>query len=80
VLCPGLTRTEFQERGGYRVGVPDAMWQSADEVARAGLAACARGDAVEVPGWHNKALVSTVRILPMAVQRRLAGQVTRRLR
>lgn len=80
VLCPGLTRTRFQERGGYEVGLPDLVWQSADEVARAGLEACARGDAVEVPGWHNKALVSTVRILPLAVQRALAGQVTRRLR
>ncbi len=79
-LYPGLTRTEFQSRGGYRVVVPDALWQTADEVARAGLAACARGDAVEVPGWHNKALVSSVRILPMALQRRLAGQVTKRLR
>jgi uncharacterized protein len=77
-LCPGLTRTEFQDRGGYRIGLPEFAWQQADEVARAGLAAVARGDAIEVPGLHNKALVSTVRVLPMTVQRRLAAEVTKR--
>lgn len=79
-LCPGLTRTEFQERGGYRIGVPDFAWQEADEVARAGLEAAARGDAVEVPGLHNKAMVSTMRVLSMGVQRRVASEVTKRFR
>lgn len=80
VLHPGLTRTEFQQRGGYQIGVPDFMWQQADAVAQAGLAALARGDAVEVPGWHNKVLVSTVRVMPMALQRFAANQVTTRFR
>jgi uncharacterized protein len=80
VLHPGLTRTEFQQRGGYEIGLPDMFWQSADEVAAAGLAAVARGDAVEVPGWHNKVLVSSVRVMPMALQRFAANQVTTRFR
>jgi uncharacterized protein len=80
VLHPGLTRTQFQERGGYAIGLPDVFWQSADEVAAAGLAAVARGDAVEVPGWHNKVMVSSVRVLPMALQRFAAAQVTARFR
>lgn len=80
VLHPGLTRTEFQSRGGYRIGLPDLFWQTADEVAEAGLTAVARGDAVEVPGWHNKVMVSSVRVLPMAVQRFAANQVTTRFR
>jgi short-subunit dehydrogenase len=80
VLCPGLTRTEFQARGGYEIGVPERFWQGADEVARAGLEACAAGRAVEVPGWHNKALVQGVRLLPMGLQRRVAAEVTRRFR
>jgi uncharacterized protein len=79
-LHPGLTRTEFQSRGGYRIGLPDAFWQTADAVARAGLEAVGRGDAVEVPGWHNKVLVSSVRVMPMALQRFAAAQVTRRFR
>jgi uncharacterized protein len=80
VLHPGLTRTEFQRRGGYEIGLPEMFWQSADEVAAAGLAAIGRGDAVEVPGWHNKVLVSSVRVLPMALQRFAANQVTTRFR
>jgi short-subunit dehydrogenase len=80
VLHPGLTRTEFQQRGGYEIGLPDMFWQSADEVATAGLAAVTRGDAVEVPGWHNKVLVSSVRVMPMALQRFAANQVTTRFR
>jgi short-subunit dehydrogenase len=80
VLHPGLTRTEFQQRGGYNIGLPDAFWQSPGEVARAGLDAVAANDAVEVAGWQNKVLVSSVRVLPMAVQRFAAGQVTRRFR
>jgi short-subunit dehydrogenase len=79
-LHPGLTRTEFQQRGGYRIGLPDLFWQSADQVAEAGLAAVGRGDAVEVPGWHNKVLVSSVRVMPMALQRFAASQVTSRFR
>src|SRR4051812_46698592 len=34
VVCPGFTRTEFQERASYDAGrVPGFMWQDADEVA-----------------------------------------------
>jgi uncharacterized protein len=80
VLHPGLTRTEFQQRGGYTIGLPGPFWQSADAVARAGIEAVGRGDAVEVPGWHNKVWVSSVRMMPMALQRFAAAQVTRRFR
>jgi short-subunit dehydrogenase len=80
VLHPGLTRTEFQDRGGYRIGLPDMFWQTADEVAAAGIEAVRRGAAVEVPGWHNKVLVSSVRVMPMSLQRLAASQVTTRFR
>lgn len=79
-LCPGLTRTEFQDRGGYEIGVPGAFWQSADEVARSGLDAAARGRPVEVTGWHNKVLTTSVRKLPMGVVRWASSQVATRMR
>ncbi len=77
-LCPGLTRTEFQDRGGYDVTAPGFTWQTADEVARAGLDAVARGKAVEVTGWHNKVIATSVRKLPMGAVRYLSTQVTER--
>lgn len=79
-LCPGLTRTEFQERGGFQLDVPGLAWQSADLVARSGLDAAARGKPVEVPGWHNKALTAGARMMPMGPVRWASGQVTRRMR
>jgi short-subunit dehydrogenase len=80
VLHPGLTRTEFQQRGGYSIGLPDMFWQSPAVVAAAGIEALRSGNAVEVPGWHNKVLVSSVRVMPMALQRFAAAQVTTRFR
>lgn len=64
-LCPGLTRTEFHERGSYTIDeFPDFVWQSAEEVARAGLDAAANGDRRHIPGAINKAMVGAIRVLP----------------
>lgn len=64
-LCPGLTRTEFHERGDYTIDeFPDFVWQTAEEVARAGLAAAAAGDRRHIPGAINKAMVGAIRVLP----------------
>jgi short-subunit dehydrogenase len=70
-IAPGLTRTEFQQRGGQDVShIGDWAWQSADQVARAALAALDRGRALVVPGLHNKSLQVGLRMLPAAVARR----------
>jgi short-subunit dehydrogenase len=79
-VCPGLTRTEFQDKGGYDVSTPGFTWQSADDVARSGLDAAERGRVVEVTGWHNKVLTTSVRKLPMDVVRWSSTQVGRRFR
>jgi short-subunit dehydrogenase len=78
-LCPGLTRTAFQERAGMDdLRVPDVAWQDADEVARAGLAGAAQGRALVVPGVVNKGAVVGSRLVPMWAQRRVAGLVRAR--
>ena len=69
-LCPGLTRTEFHERGDYTIDeFPDFVWQTADEVARAGLDAAAAGERRHIPGTINKAMVGAIRVLPEPVVR-----------
>lgn len=81
VLCPGFTRTEFQERAGVDQGeVPGPLYQSADQVAKAGLDALAKNHAIVVSGWANSAAAVATRVVPPAVTRRVMGLVTRRVR
>jgi short-subunit dehydrogenase len=82
-LCPGLTKTEFQSVSGsdaYAGGYPDVVWTSAEDVARAGLAACARGRAMVVPGAVNKVLVTSTHFVPRSLVRRGAGMVMGNMR
>ena len=77
-LCPGLTRTEFQDRGGFAVSAPGFAWQDADTVAAAGLDGVAANRALVVPGALNTAVHWGTRILPGAVTRKVATVVTDR--
>jgi len=75
-LCPGLTKTEFQERSNtseYETSFPDFAWTSAESVARAGLDGVAKNRAVVVPGALYKGLVATSTITPRGLTRRLSG-------
>ena len=69
-LCPGLTRTEFHERGDYQADdFPDFAWQSADAVAVAGLDAAESGERRHIPGAVNKVMVGAIKTLPETVVR-----------
>lgn len=75
-LCPGLTRTEFQRissDGNSHTRAPSAMWLDVDDVARAGLAAAAKGRALCVPGAPYKAMAAAAAVTPRTVVRRAAG-------
>ena len=79
-LGPGLTRTEFHERGGSRADTtPSFLWQSAEAVAEAGLDGLDRSRAVVIPGAHNKVLSRAIKAAPLGlinrVRRRLSGPV-----
>ena len=79
-LCPGLTHTEFQSISnttGLESKFPEFAWMSADDVAREGLRAVADGKAICVPGVVNKSLVSTSKLTPRALTRRISGLITR---
>lgn len=79
-LCPGFTRTEFQERAGIDTsGLPGFAWMTADAVADASLAALARGDLICVPGIGNRLVAAASTAMPRAVVRRVVGAASRRM-
>ena len=81
VLCPGLTKTEFQSISnttGFESQFPSFAWTSVDSVAKAGLRGVAKGTTVIVPGLLYKVLAAISGITPRRVQRRLVRVLTRR--
>jgi hypothetical protein len=79
-LCPGFTRTEFQERAGINASdVPGFAWMSPATVADASLHALRRGNVICVPGLANRALASVVGVLPRRVTRRVSGILGKRI-
>jgi short-subunit dehydrogenase len=79
VLCPGFTKTEFQERANVpATSVPGFMWQNAPEVAKAGLDALAHNRAIIVPGSLNKILGGFSSVAPNAITRRASAMVLKR--
>lgn len=73
-LCPGFTRTEFHARGEMRMShVPGWMWQRAEDVVAASLAALRRRHPVVViPGLPYRLIVLLLRLLPAGVVRALS--------
>ncbi|HMG26056.1 MAG TPA: SDR family oxidoreductase [Acidimicrobiia bacterium] len=80
VLCPGFTRTEFQERAGLDSGsVPSFLWQTPEPVVAAALRAYDQGRAVCIPGALNQAGAAFSSTLPAGITRRIAGAVVPRV-
>ncbi|HJQ83459.1 MAG TPA: SDR family oxidoreductase [Candidatus Binatia bacterium] len=72
-VCPGFTRTEFQDKAAVDVsGVPGFAWMSADTVADQAVRAVGRGP-VLVNGVMNSVMASTVRLLPRGVLNRVVA-------
>lgn len=80
-LCPGFTRTEFQEAsvGDSLRKVPGFVWMSAESVAEFGLDAVTHGKVVAVPGIGYQIAGVASRLMPRALLRRAGGLVVRRL-
>jgi uncharacterized protein len=80
-LCPGYTRTEFQDRasaGESTNKIPDRMWQTADAVAAAGLDGVFANKPIVVPGAHNKAAAVLISALPKGAVRRIVAVGSKR--
>ncbi len=79
VLCPGFTRTEFQDRAGIdSTDVPSFLWQDATTVVQHALRAYDAGRAVCVPGPLNAATAAFAAVMPSGVTRRVAGVIVKR--
>ena len=76
-VCPGFTRTEFQDKAAVDVtGVPNFAWMSADQVADQAVRAVGRGP-VLVNGAMNSVVTSLVRVVPRSVTSRLVAAFLR---
>jgi short-subunit dehydrogenase len=75
-LCPGLTRTEFQETSNSErmtMTLPGFVWTSAASVAATGLVDVSKNRALSVPGSIYKSAVAMSGITPRFITRRLSG-------
>jgi uncharacterized protein len=80
-LCPGLTRTEFQEVASadqFADQYPDFVWSTAEEVARSALDAVIAGKTLAVPGLLNKSLAVATGVAPRGLARRISALVMNR--
>jgi short-subunit dehydrogenase len=78
-LCPGFTRTEFQDVAQVDSSrIPGFAWMQAEAVVEASLEALERGDLVCVPGAGNRALAALQRATPHALGRRVMRQFAAR--
>src|SRR5437867_7488416 len=72
-VCPGFTRTEFQQKAEVDVSsLPDFVWMSAAEVADQAVRAVGRSP-VLVNGVLNSLAASTVRFAPRGLVTRLVA-------
>jgi short-subunit dehydrogenase len=79
VLCPGFTRTEFQQRANVPANeVPNFLWHMPPQVVTCGLDALAKNKAVAIPGAMYKVLGVFSSMAPDRVTRRMAGNIVRR--
>jgi len=79
-LCPGLTRTEFQEHSnttGLASRVPDLAWTTVEQVASTGLRDVASNKTISVPGALYKLAVTGSDVLPRSITRWVSGSITR---
>jgi short-subunit dehydrogenase len=75
-LCPGGTRTEFQQVAGvHSEKMPRVGWMTAEAVVRHALKAAAAGSAIATPGMVNKTTANLGRVLPRFAVRKVAGNM-----
>ncbi|MGH7898542.1 MAG: SDR family NAD(P)-dependent oxidoreductase [Candidatus Binatia bacterium] len=74
-LCPGATKTEFQEVAGVAEAIPEFTFMTSQAVVRQAIAAVKAGKHVLVPGWMNKVTAMSTRLTPRTVLAKVAGSM-----
>ena len=78
-LCPGYVRTEFQDVAEVSTSViPKFAWLQVEAVAKQGLDAVERNQALAVTGALYRAGVGLNRVLPRGAVRAMAGRIAAR--
>ena len=78
-LCPGLTRTGFQEVAGVdATSLPSFAFMDARTVVEQAIAAAKRGKRLHVNGVANLLLVESIRLAPRSLITRIAGGMFRK--
>lgn len=77
-LCPGFTRTEFQQRAGMDVSsLPDWAWLDADRVVAQALRDLSRRKPVSITGLQYRAYAFAVRHAPRTLAAKMARSRTK---
>jgi len=75
VVCPGFTRTEFQERAQYDSNsVPGFAWQTPQQVVEESLGALRAGKLICIPGIGNKVTMQIINLIPRSAIAGLVGR------
>jgi short-subunit dehydrogenase len=78
-VCPGFTRTEFQDRAHIKVShLPDFVWMSAADAVEEALYGVERRDLFCITGAKNRAAVGMVGLTPRAIARKVSAFLTRK--
>ena len=76
-VCPGFTKTEFQEKAEVDTGrVPQFAWMTSEQVADQAVDAVGK-KTVLVNGAMNSLLTTSLRLVPRAAVARIAGALMR---
>jgi short-subunit dehydrogenase len=77
VVCPGFTRTEFQQRADYDTSsLPSFIWQSAEQCVAESLSAYDNDEGMVITGVANRWTMRALSLVPKAWIGGLAGRVT----
>lgn len=79
-VCPGATHTDFGATAGAGdPDLPEALWQTPEQVVAEALSAAGRGRSRRITGWPNRIAGVATSFLPGPLSRRIAASVTDQL-